>query len=263
MKKEFNKKNKFFANERSDSKKRNEKIVKSSNETLIWGKNSVMDALNSNLNISKIYVNENFTSFKVDKRAIPIEFVSKNILDEMSNGANHQGYIVAIKSINYSDVEQLVKRKPSIILALDHIVDPQNLGAIIRTANAAGIKDILLPKDNAAEVNSTALKVSSGGFVGMNFYKVSSLSAVLTKLKNNSYWVYSTTLQEDSVDYNTIQYPEHTVLVMGNEGSGVSKGVLAVTDQCIHINQYGTVQSLNVSVATGIVVFGYLNSKNR
>ncbi|MFV8468874.1 23S rRNA (guanosine(2251)-2'-O)-methyltransferase RlmB [Mycoplasma sp. SK341A] len=262
MKKEFNKKNKPFVKERFD-KKTMDKPAKVVSETLIWGKNSVMDALNSNLNISKIYVNENFTSFKVDKRSITVEFVPKATLDEMSNNANHQGYIVAIKSINYSDVEQLIKRKPNIVLALDHIVDPQNLGAIIRTANAAGIKDILLPKDNAAEVNSTALKVSSGGFVGMNFYKVSSLSAVLTKLKNNSYWVYSTTLQEGSVDYNTISYPDYTVLVMGNEGSGVSKSVLAVTDQCIHINQYGTVQSLNVSVATGIVVFGYLNSKNK
>ncbi|MHA0272972.1 23S rRNA (guanosine(2251)-2'-O)-methyltransferase RlmB [Mycoplasma sp. 48589B] len=236
---------------------------KVNNETLIWGKNSVMDALNSNLNISKIYVNEAFKNFKVEKRQIEVEFVSKAVLDSMSNNANHQGYIVSIKSVNYSDIDRLVKNKPEIILVLDHIVDPQNLGAIIRTANAAGIKDIILPKDNAAEVNSTALKVSSGGFVGMNFYKVSSLSAVLTKLKNNSYWVYSTTLQEDSVDYTTISYPEHTIIVMGNEGTGVSKSVLSVTDQCIHINQFGTVQSLNVSVATGIVLFGYLNSKNR
>ncbi|MFV8401106.1 23S rRNA (guanosine(2251)-2'-O)-methyltransferase RlmB [Mycoplasma sp. 005V] len=263
MRKEFNKKSRPFNKERLDNKKPIEKGSKTNNETLIWGKNSVMDALNSNLNISKIYVNENFNNFQVEKRNLAIEFVSKEVLDQMSNYANHQGYIVAIKSVNYSDVDQLIKRKPNIILALDHIVDPQNLGAIIRTANAAGIKDILLPKDNAAEVNSTALKVSSGGFVGMNFYKVNSLSAVLTKLKNNSYWVYSTTLQDGSIDYSTISYPEYTIIVMGNEGTGVSKSVLSVTDQFIHINQFGTVQSLNVSVATGIVLFGYLNSKNK
>ncbi|SJZ54778.1 23S rRNA (guanosine(2251)-2'-O)-methyltransferase RlmB [Mycoplasmopsis verecunda] len=262
----YKKQNKDISQKYPKNKIETKKVVSKDNkvdtankETLIWGKNSVLDAINSNLNISKIYINENFKKIKI-KQNIPVEYVSKAILDQMSNNANHQGYIVAIKSINYSNIEQLIKAKPNIVLALDHIVDPQNLGAIIRTANAAGVKHILLPKDNSAEVNSTALKVASGGFVGINFYKVSSMSATLTKLKNNDYWIYATTLHDNSVNYASVSYPMHTVIVMGNEGSGVSKSVLAVSDQYIHINQYGTVQSLNVSVATGIVLFGYLNN---
>ncbi|WLP85688.1 23S rRNA (guanosine(2251)-2'-O)-methyltransferase RlmB [Mycoplasma seminis] len=260
--KSFKPTSKSYKTENKPSFVKDKEPVKVSNEVMIWGKNSVMDALQSNLNFSKLLVAEGNKNLELPTpKSLNIQYLAKEELDKLSSNANHQGYILIVKSVNYSDISFLVKRKPELVLALDHIVDPQNLGAIIRTANAAGIKDIIIPKDNAADVNSVALKVASGGFVGMNFYKVSSLSATLSKLKNNSYWVYSTTLSPDSVDYTKVSYATPTVIVMGNEGSGISKSVVSVSDQLIHINQYGSVQSLNVSVATGIVLFGVLNSK--
>lgn len=226
---------------------------------IMCGRNSVIESYQNGVKIDTIYLakesNKNlFANFKGK-----IIIKDNAFLDKLSEGENHQGYVALISNIKILDINYLIKNQPSKVLILDHIEDPRNLGAIIRTANAAGIKDIILSKDKSADLTPTALKTSSGGFVNMNFYKVSSISATITKMKENNYWVYATALDKKALPHTKANYNSPCAIVVGNEGKGVSKSVLSVVDQTIYIEQFGTVQSLNVSVATGIVLFDLVN----
>ncbi|WP_426460998.1 23S rRNA (guanosine(2251)-2'-O)-methyltransferase RlmB [Mycoplasma hafezii] len=230
-------------------------------QLLMCGRNSVLEAIQNGMKVEKVYL-LNKDNAKYLPKNIKVEVKDMNFFKNLTN-ENHQGFIALIKPLEYSDLNLLIKRQPKIVLMLDHIQDPHNLGAIIRTANAAGIKDIILPKDNSAEVNnSTVLKISSAGFVGMNFYRVNSLSATITKMQKANYWAYATTLNETATPHTKTNYNDPCVIVMGNEGDGVSKSVMSVVDQAVYIEQFGTVQSLNVSVATGIILFDAINKIN-
>ncbi|QKT05522.1 23S rRNA (guanosine(2251)-2'-O)-methyltransferase RlmB [Mycoplasma sp. OR1901] len=229
-------------------------------QLLVCGKNSVIDAYNNNQKIKLIYISKKENLKYFNKHRVDIKVVDHIFLNSLTK-ENHQGFIAVLPGINYLDIANLIKNKPENVLVLDKIQDPHNLGAIIRTANAAGIKDIILPKTNAAQLDSTALKISSGGYVGINFYRVNSISAALTKIRKSGYWIYSTTLNEKAVPHTKVNYNSPTVIVVGNEGAGISKSVASVSDEFVYINQFGTVQSLNVSVATGIILFDLINKK--
>ncbi len=237
-----------------------QKIIRNNMSRLVCGKNSVLDAINNNLKISKIYTLKffNIENPKFDKSKI--EIVSKEFLDELTR-ENHQGIVAIIENnFQYCNLEKIIKDKPQIILMLDHIEDPHNLGAILRTANAAGVKHIIIPDKRSADINETVLKVSSGGFINMNIAKVPSLQPVVEKLKSQNYWIYASAINEKAQDYSKVQYNAPLVLIVGNEAKGVSNTLLKASDQLIYINMFGTVQSLNVSVATGILLFEIVKS---
>ncbi|QGZ97930.1 23S rRNA (guanosine(2251)-2'-O)-methyltransferase RlmB [Mycoplasma sp. NEAQ87857] len=225
------------------------------------GKNSVIEAFENKLAIEKIYLSKKENLKYFNNAKFPVLVKDNNFLNNLTK-ENHQGFVAICKNVDIYDLNYLIKNKPEVILMLDHIQDPHNLGAIIRTANAAGINHIILPKDKAADINSTVLKISSGGMVNTKITKVSSLSASITKLKKEGYWVYATTLDQNAIAHNEVRYNKPTIIVMGSEGEGVSKSVLSVCDQTVYIKQFGTVQSLNVSVATGIILFDYINKNN-
>ncbi|WP_033161087.1 23S rRNA (guanosine(2251)-2'-O)-methyltransferase RlmB [[Mycoplasma] collis] len=218
----------------------------------ICGKNSVLDAIKNQLPIKKIYTtNQKLISefFKLN-----IQLVENNFLNQLVK-ENHQGYVAEISEIKIYDFNTLIKEKPEKIIILDHIQDPHNFGAIIRTANANGINHIIFSKNKSVDLTSTVLKVSSGGFVGMKFIKVSSISATIEKLKKNNFWVYGTTLSNNSKSIDDVIFNKPMAIVFGNEGKGLSKSVENSCDELIHIKMKGTVQSLNISVAVGIVLF--------
>ncbi|AKF41511.1 tRNA/rRNA methyltransferase [Mycoplasmopsis canis UF31] len=226
-------------------------------ELIVCGKNSVLDAVKNNLGVKKIIISNKENIKLFDNSRLQIEIQDVSFLNKLTK-ENHQGFIAIMNDIVYRDIEYLIKNKPEIVLMLDKIQDPHNLGAIIRTANATGVTNIVLPKENSASINATSLKVSSGGFVGINFYRVNSLSATITKLKKAGYWSYATALDKEAVSLAHVNYNKPSIIVVGNEGDGVSKSVLSVCDSKIYIPQKGTVQSMNVSVATGIVLFDFL-----
>ncbi|WP_237023528.1 23S rRNA (guanosine(2251)-2'-O)-methyltransferase RlmB [Mycoplasma miroungirhinis] len=225
--------------------------MKSYLTNIIVGKNSVFDALENGFNVEKIFVQKNI-NMKINFHNI--EYVSKEKLNDLTD-QNHQGIIAVIKPFNYADFNELVIKKPQQVIILDHIQDPHNLGAIMRSANVFDLKWIILPKDRAASVNATALKISSGGFNGLKIIKVPSLNNVINKLKEIGYWVYATSLDKNSVNINDVKFNSPTVLIIGNEQKGVSNTLLKLSDQNIYIPQYGTVQSLNASVAAGICFY--------
>ena len=143
---------------------------------------------------------------------------------------------------------------------LDHIEDPHNLGAIIRTCEAAGIKSIIIPKDRQVQVNATVMKVSVGTLDNVNVIQVTNLSNTIDKLKDNGYWIVGTAL-ENSVDYRDIDYNGKIALIVGNEGSGISNLVMKKCDFIAKIPMYGTTNSLNASVAAGIMIYEMIRNR--
>ena len=221
-------------------------------QELICGKNSVLEAIKNNLKIKILYV---LKPIKIDNKKIQIKVISRNEMDLLTD-LNHQGYIAVLETnFQYYSLEQIIKIKPEIILLLDHIEDPHNLGAIIRSANAAGVNHIIIPKNRAADITNTVWKISSGGLINMKIAKVNSLQVAIEKLKSNDYWIYVSALDFGAKEYSKINYNFPLVIVIGNEGSGASKSVIKQSDEKIFIPIKGSVQSLNASVATGILIF--------
>lgn len=227
----------------------------------ICGRNSVHDALKDrNIKIKKILITKN-QKLNFIPSNLNIEIVDKHFLDQLTNHLNHQGIVALIdQQFQYYSVDQIIQDQPPIILILDHIEDVHNIGAILRTANAAGIKSIIIPDKRSATINETTLRISSGGFVGLKIAKVNSLQPVIEKLKKNNYWIYASALTEDAQDYTKVRYNFPLALVIGNEAKGVSKTIINHSDQLIYIQMKGTVQSLNVSVATGILLFNLIQA---
>lgn len=210
-----------------------------------------MDAINNNVPIKTVYT---IMPIELNNSGIEQKIVTKEFLNKLVE-VNHQGVVAELKEYNYYDINTIFKDKPTKVLVLDHIQDPHNLGAILRTCNAFDVKHVIIPKDRAASVNATVLKVASGGQVGIKMIKVNSLFEAVKKLKNSKYWIYSSAISQKAVDINKItSFNDPTCLILGNESTGVSKTLLNISDQEVFIPMKGTVQSLNVSVAAGILI---------
>lgn len=218
---------------------------------LVCGKNSVMAAINNKVPLKVVYTTK--PDLFENEHKFEVKHVDKKYLDNLTS-ENHQGFVAELKDFNYANWEEILKNKPQKILILDHIQDPHNLGAILRSANAFGFQYVILPKNRAAKINLSVLKVSSGGYVNLKIIRVNSLMDVITKLKKANFWIYGSAL-EKSVDVKkaNINYP--MALIFGNEAKGMSRTLLKHTDQNIFIPMKGTVQSLNVAVAAGILMF--------
>lgn len=221
----------------------------------IYGKNVIEETLKANEKIKKIYIYRNFNEEnilkEIEKRNIPINYLEKYELDKMVTG-NHQGIIASVPEFEYSDIDSVIKENGLLIL-LDHIEDPHNFGAIIRTCEAAGVDGIIIPKDRSVEVNGTVIKVSTGAIKTMKIVMVTNLVRTIKELKEKGYWIVGTDLT--GTDYDKIDYKGSTAIVIGNEGSGMSRLVKETCDFITTIPMYGKTNSLNASVATGIVVF--------
>ena len=213
----------------------------------VYGKN-VAKEINSK--IEKAYVANNFKDKEILKKIkAPIVYIDKNKLDKMVDGV-HQGIVLKIADYEYKDITKL---NSDIVVMLDHLEDPHNFGAIIRTCEAAGIKDIIIPKDRSVKVNSTVMKTSAGCLDRVNIYEVTNLVQTINNLKKNNYWIIGTDME--GTDYKNIDYKGKIVIIIGNEGSGISRLVKESCDFIATIPMQGEVNSLNASVAAGIIIF--------
>ena len=213
----------------------------------VYGKN-VAKEINSK--IEKVYVANNFKDKEILKKIkAPIVYVDKNKLDKMVDGV-HQGIVLKIADYDYKDISEL---NSDVVVMLDHLEDPHNFGAIIRTCEAAGIKDIIIPKDRSVKVNSTVMKTSAGCLDRVNIYEVTNLVQTINNLKKNNYWIIGTDME--GTDYKKIDYKGKIVIIIGNEGNGISRLVKEACDFIASIPMQGEVNSLNASVAAGIIIF--------
>lgn len=219
----------------------------------IYGKNVALEALEKDV-IKKAFVYENFNDNnlikKLKSKNIKIEYKSKFDLDDLVNG-NHQGIVLEVDDFKYASLDDLLN--DNIIVMLDHLEDPHNFGAIIRTCEAAGVNSIVIPKDRSVRVNGTVTKVSAGTTENVSIAMVNNLVNAIKTFKDNGYWIIGTDME--GTDYKKIDYSGKIVIVIGNEGKGLSRLVQENCDFIASIPMNGKVNSLNASVAAALVIF--------
>ena len=223
---------------------------------LVWGRN-VFNEIDIK-KIRKVYLDKNNSNEYItflQNNKIRYDLVDKKVLDDMAN-KNHQGIVVDIYDYEYKDINECLN--DNFVVMLDHLEDPHNFGAIIRTCECAGIKHIIIPKDRSVRVNETVIKVSSGAISYVDIIMVSNLTNAINKLKDNNFFVYGADM--DGVDYTTYDFSGKKVLIIGNEGKGISPIVSENCDEIISIPMKGNINSLNASVSAGILIYG-MNDK--
>ncbi|MCI8588076.1 MAG: 23S rRNA (guanosine(2251)-2'-O)-methyltransferase RlmB [Bacilli bacterium] len=230
---------------------------------LVYGRNIAIEYLKKNEKVRKVYLQEDFRDknliLAIEKSKIPVVTKRKMELDQLANGV-HQGIILDVEDFRYTDYEDFLDEDDAVIVLLDHIEDPHNLGAIIRTCEAAGVTGIIIPKDRGAEVNATVIKTSVGAITNIPISMVTNLNQTIQNLKNHGFWIVGTDM-ERSVDYREIDYSGRIVLVIGNEGTGMSRLVRESCDFIARIPMRGKVNSLNASVAAGIMIYEVFRQK--
>ena len=195
----------------------------------------------------------------LEKQGVPFRFSNKEEVDITSDGDNQQGIVAVLKNENQlkgRKLESVVSdiSPPGLILVLDHVQDPHNLGACLRTAECAGVDAVILPRDGASPVNATVRKVASGATENIEIVSVTNLAQTLKKLQKLEYWIVGTTDQGDTTVYDC-DFTGNVVIVMGSEGSGLRRLTMENCDYLARIPMSGAVSSLNISVATGVFLF--------
>lgn len=265
----------------AERQKRKERAIKKAkevieekeiNENIIEGRNPVLEAFDSKITVEKILVSKGDTKGSIIKvmsiakeKGIPVIEVDRRKLDEISNTPNHQGVVAYITPYRYAEVADILKiaedrgEKP-FVLILGEIQDPHNLGSIIRTAELSGVHGVIIPKRRSIGVNTTVFKTSAGAVNHMAIAKVTNLARVIDELKDAGIFVYGADMEGDSKSYNT-NFEGGVGLVIGNEGKGISRLVRDKCDGIVSIPMVGKVNSLNASVAAGILMYEVMKTR--
>ena len=204
--------------------------------------------------IRKVYLSSNFKDKevldKLHKNNIKYMITDPKAMDRMMD--HNQGIIFEVNDYDYKTLD--VIEDDSMVVMLDHLEDPHNFGAIIRTCEARGIKNIIIPKDRSVVVNETVMKTSTGALSRVNIIMVTNLVNAINELKDKGYFVYAA--EADGEDYRKVDYADKVLLVIGSEGFGVSNLVRKNCDVILSIPMRGQVNSLNASVAAAILIYG-------
>lgn len=224
---------------------------------IVYGRNVAKEVLNNEKKIKEVFLQENFDDKEIlsllEKRKISAKVLNKKEIARFDK-FSHQGIILDIEDFSYTDYEEFYDNPNAKLVILDHIEDPHNLGAIIRTAEAAGIDGIIIPKDRSVDVNSTVMKTSAGALENMRISKVTNLASTIKDLKDNGFWIVGTAMEAD-YDFKDIDYKGKVAVVIGNEGNGMSKVVRESCDYIAKIPMKGKINSLNASVAAGLMIY--------
>lgn len=224
---------------------------------LVYGRNVAKEVLQKPEKVIKVTLQKGFDDKEInsllENNKIKTDYLDKKEFSKFDK-FSHQGIILDIEDFNYVNYKEFLDVLNAKIVILDHLEDPHNFGAIIRTCEAAGINGIVIPKDRAVDVNSTVMKTSAGALENVKIAKVPNLINVINDLKDNGFWIVGTAMS-GSVDYRDIDYTGKIALIIGNEGKGMSKVVLDSCDYIAKIPMYGKINSLNASVAAGIMIY--------
>ena len=236
-------------------------------KTYLNGVHSVSNALEHDAeNITQLWVAENKRNPRIDKllaRAeklgLKVESTTPSALDRLTGSRKHQGIVAeytAQEVASENDLFDMITKtsEPLLLLVLDGVTDPHNLGACLRTAEGAGVKAVIAPRDKSASLTPTARKVASGAAETLPFVQVTNIARTLQLLKDAGVWITGTSDKADQTLYQG-NYTGHTAIVMGAEGTGLRRLTEESCDHLISIPMAGSVSSLNVSVATGVVLY--------
>lgn len=233
---------------------------------LIIGRQPVLEALKSRQPLERILILHGSSGSHIDqakqlarKLAIPVKETDKKSFFELIGDTQAQGILAIMDTFHYAEIEDILsiaqkKNEPPFILILDEIEDPHNLGALIRTAECAGVHGVIIPLHNAASVNSTVVKTSAGATAHLPIARVTNIAQTLDELKKSGVWIVGTELKSDKV-YWDHDYRGPLAVVIGNEGKGMRRLVKDKCDFLIHIPMLGKMESLNASVAGALVLF--------
>ena len=219
---------------------------------LVFGKNVLL--MMNPKEIKKVYISNAIKDEEIKKfltkNKVHYVVTSNDVLNKMCQ-KNHQGVVIEREEYQYFTLKDI--KNEEFLLILDHLEDPHNFGAIIRTAEAAGVKSIIIPKDRSVSVNDTVIKTSVGTTANVKIIKVTNLVDTIKKLQQQGYFIYGTDML--GKDCREVDFSGKKVLIIGNEGKGMSSLVRTHCDEMIKIPMNGEVNSLNASVAAGILLF--------
>lgn len=225
----------------------------------IYGKNVALERLRSKEEITRVYLSHKFHDKEVlsllKMRKVKITYLDDYLLSKKVDGL-HQGIVMEVDEVKTYSLDELLDsikdKKQACIVMLDHLEDPHNFGAIIRTSEALGADGIIIPNDRSVGINATVVKTSAGAISYVKIVRVSNLGSAINKLKKNGFWIVGTDMEGDN--YEKIDYANKNCLVIGNEGKGISKVILKSCDFIASIPMKGKINSLNASVSCGIVL---------
>lgn len=230
---------------------------------IVYGVHAVTESLQANTG-NKLYIQEDLRGKKVDnikslatQKKVAISWTPKKTLSQMTDGAVHQGFVLRVSAFAYTDVDEILEiaeqEANPLILILDGLTDPHNLGSILRTADATNVCGVIIPKHRSVCVTPVVSKTSTGAVEHIPIARVTNLSQTLDKLKARGFWIFGTDMNGTPSDcWNT---NGKLVLVIGNEGKGISTNIKKQVDEMITIPMNGHVQSLNASVAAAILMY--------
>ena len=240
-------------------------------EFVIEGRNAVIEAFRAGKTVDKLFVLEhckegsmNTVLREAKKHDTIINYVKKERLDQMSETGKHQGVIAYIAAFEYATVDDILKKaedkgEPPFVVILDDIEDPHNLGSIMRTADAAGVHGIIIPKRRAVQLTSVVAKTSTGAIEHVPVVRVTNLVQTVKELKEQGVWIFGTDMK--GTDFRKWSAKGATALVIGNEGKGISPLLKKTCDEMLTIPMVGHVQSLNASVAASLLIYQGFTSR--
>ncbi|HGD6712909.1 TPA: 23S rRNA (guanosine(2251)-2'-O)-methyltransferase RlmB [Streptococcus agalactiae] len=240
-----------------------DKQFKEESSDLVYGLHAVTESLRANTG-NKLYLQDDLRGKNVDKvkalateKKVSISWTPKKTLSDMTNGGVHQGFVLKVSEFAYADLSEIMTKAENeenpLILILDGLTDPHNLGSILRTADATNVTGIIIPKHRSVGVTLVVSKTSTGAVEHVPIARVTNLSQTLDTLKDKEFWIFGTDMNgTPSHKWNT---KGKLALVIGNEGKGISHNIKKQVDEMITIPMNGHVQSLNASVAAAILMY--------
>ncbi|GKU27767.1 23S rRNA (guanosine(2251)-2'-O)-methyltransferase RlmB [Clostridium folliculivorans] len=271
---DYKKNNKFVKNEvvKKNTREDRREVDALIREDVVVGRNAVIEALKSDTTIEQILIANGNMEGSINKviamakdKKVVIKEVDRKKLDSISETGAHQGVIAIVTPFKYSEVEDILKyaeekgEKPFIVI-LDELEDPHNLGSIVRTAELSGVHGIIIPKRRNVGITPTVYKSAAGAIEHMKIAKVTNINAVIDELKEAGVWVYGAEIDGDSYSYET-DFSGACALIIGSEGRGMSKLTKDKCDKLVKIPMVGKINSLNASVAGGIMMYEILKSR--
>ena len=243
-----------------------------SDTDIIYGRNAVIEAIKSGRSFNKIIIAlgnlggdiKNVINL-AKENGITIERAEGKKLDKLAGGGRHQGVVAFVSPIEYVEVDDIIKiakdkGEQPFLLLLNEITDPHNLGAIIRSAEAMGVHGVLLPTRRSAKINETVVKTSAGAANYLPIAQIGNMVQTVNKLKAAGFWAIGADMAGDTLESQKFDFP--TLLVIGSEGKGISHLLKEKLDYLIKIPMKGKINSLNASVAAGILIYEIMRRRN-
>lgn len=273
--KHLTRKQKYFAdsvNKGQDERNNNEENYIKQREDLVEGRNAVIELLKSNKTIEQLFIANGKMEGSINKilglakdKGVIVKEVDRKKLDLMSETKAHQGVIAQITPFKYSTVDEILnyakqKDEDPFIVILDELEDPHNLGSIVRTAELCGVHGIIIPKRRNVGVTATVYKASVGAIEYVKIAKVTNVNSTIDELKAKNIWVYGADINGEEYSYDT-NFNGACAIVIGNEGKGISKLTKNKCDKLVKIPMIGKINSLNASVAGGIMMYEVLKGR--